>query len=141
LDIPLFGISSLAAIAKSWSQNRSPIQTAPAPEYLAVEMPAQRGEVFGSVYRLLENDLRCEVGLRMFTPETWQAQLAELAPLADKIQAPAAQGQFVEHVLALADKSWQNGDRPHWSSVLPDYGQNPVQIEPGEHSSHAQLGA
>ncbi|NJP11869.1 MAG: tRNA (adenosine(37)-N6)-threonylcarbamoyltransferase complex dimerization subunit type 1 TsaB, partial [Leptolyngbyaceae cyanobacterium RU_5_1] len=46
LEIPLFAISTLAAVA--WNEGR----TLGKPIEIAVQMPAQRGQMFGAIYRI-----------------------------------------------------------------------------------------
>ena len=116
LDIPLFGISSLAAIAY-----HSNIRGA-----IAVQMPAQRGELHTAIYQRSEpfTTLQSDTVL---TPEAWQARLDQHQPT-QVIQADPAQGQSVTSVLELAYLNWQKGQRPHWSETLPFYGQHPVEV-------------
>ncbi len=131
LEIPLFGISSLAAIAQAQHPAFLKSDSTTDASLIAVEMPAQRGEVFGSIYCLDSQDtqvLSCEphLGDQIFLPEVWKAHLVEEAQPVELIQAPAAQGKFVDQVMELAWQAWQAGQRPHWSEILPYYGQHPV---------------
>ncbi len=112
LEIPLFGISSLAAIAH---QHRGTI---------AVQMPAQRGELYTAIY---QNEIVLQPDAVMSTAE-W-AQSLEQQTIDHRIEAESNQGQFVEAVLAIAVQRWQKGERPHWSEALPYYGQHPVEIK------------
>lgn len=111
LEIPLFGISSLAAIA------HQPFGT------IAVQMPAQRGELYTAIY---QNGIALQPDSVM-SPEQWAKRL-EQHPIDQRIEAGANQGQSVEKILAIADQRWQKGERPHWSEALPYYGQHPVEI-------------
>jgi tRNA threonylcarbamoyl adenosine modification protein YeaZ len=128
LDIPVFAISSLAAIAWQSPQVGS-LAASPLLERIAVSMPAQRGEVFAAVYSI-SNDER---NLQAILPETvflaadWDAQLAKYQP-AHHIVVPQSANltDTVVGVLALARKGFDRGERPHWSTALPFYGQHPV---------------
>ncbi len=116
LDLPLFGISTLGAIA--WS-NRTDYSV------MAVEMPAQRGQQFGAVYQVDNRGLIAKITDQLFTPEAWQNLLAQNPyPL---LSSSPHLGETVLSVLELADLAWQQGQRPSWTEVLPFYGQHPVQ--------------
>jgi tRNA threonylcarbamoyl adenosine modification protein YeaZ len=74
LEIPLFAISSLAACAWVAVQNAEPSQV---PQVIAVQMPAQRGEMYGAIYQNA-----AETGLTTLVADTiqplaaWEATLA-----------------------------------------------------------------
>lgn len=130
LQIPLFGVSSLAAIAQA---------TAAAPgvktgDLLAIAMPAQRGEVFGSLYQV-QADAWGAIGCQavradaVLSEAAWQQVLAEEERKQVTIHIPPVengQGYYVEQILEIAGQAWQAGQRPDWSTVLPFYGQHPV---------------
>lgn len=124
LDIPLFAVSSLAAVA--WMQRTQA-------DVIAVEMPAQRGEVYGAIYRVMPVDaiapLTTLVPLlpdTVFPLDEWQQQLASWQTPYHLIVAAGNLGETVTGVLDLAWAEWQQGHRPLWSEVLPFYGQQPV---------------
>ena len=110
LEIPLFGISSLAALASTHTGT------------IAVQMPAQRGELCVAIY---QNGTAIQPDTVM-TPEQWENCLDQQL-IDHQIEAGSNQGQLVERVLAIALHRWQKGERSHWSEVLPFYGQHPVQ--------------
>lgn len=119
LDLPLFAISSLAAVA--W-QHREVGR-------VAVSMPAGRGEVFGAVYELNAS----ADGLITVFPDTvlpaadWDAQVADFHPILHSVILQSANlSDTVNHVFELAQLAYTQGQRPEWSSVLPFYGQHPV---------------
>lgn len=124
LDLPLFGISSLAAVA--WSQ-RQGIDCA-----LAVTLPAQRGEVFAGIYAPTPEGtgLIPQLPDRVFTLADWQQTLITWPHPVVILQAEGGLGATVISVLELAAHRWLQGDRPHWSGVLPFYGQQPVATTP-----------
>jgi tRNA threonylcarbamoyl adenosine modification protein YeaZ len=116
LQIPVFGISSLAAIA--WSQGTT--------GKLAVELPAGRGQIHTGIYEV-ERSLQKLTVLqadRVTTPEKWELQVAGSQRVV--IAAGADVSNTVSAVWELAKYQWEKGDRPSWSSVLPIYGQSPV---------------
>lgn len=122
LEIPLFAISTLAAIA--WSHHTEDRQ-----EAIAVQMPASRGEVFGAVYQKSVNYLK-QVELlpdTVMKPEVWQQTLANLTYPYKLIEVSGNMGASVSHLLELAYLDWKQGLRPHWSEALPFYGQHPVE--------------
>ncbi|MCS6812074.1 MAG: tRNA (adenosine(37)-N6)-threonylcarbamoyltransferase complex dimerization subunit type 1 TsaB [Cyanobacteria bacterium] len=131
LSIPLFAVSTLAAIAWMHRHN-TPIATD-----LAVSMPAQRGEVYAGIYRLEpmldDNFCGCQ-RLVAVLPDTvmpqsqWQTTLDEWEHPHQQILAGDCLGSSVMGILALADEDWRQGLRPHWSTALPFYGQHPVAI-------------
>lgn len=118
LNIPLFGISSLAAIAVTQ------------PNTCAIQLLAQRGEYHVGVYhpgdRQPVNSKGAATIDRVMTLEQWHQELEsfELRPLV--IEAAVHQGQHVEQILSLAHAAYLAGDRTDWSTVLPTYGQHPV---------------
>jgi tRNA threonylcarbamoyl adenosine modification protein YeaZ len=122
LEIPLFAISTLEAIA--WSE-RSQASTE---INLAVQMRAQRDEIFCAIYQYTP----AELGLKPLLPDqvmtlaSWQQTLDEWANPYHLLQAEGGLGASVTHLLDLAHCHWQQGKRPHWSEALPFYGQHPV---------------
>lgn len=122
LEVPLFGVSTLAAVA--WAYDYENDRQA-----IAVQMPASRGEIFGAVYQKSVNDLK-QVKLLpdvVMKPEVWQQTLANLTYPYKLIEVSGNMGASVSHLLELAYLDWQQGLRPHWSEVLPFYGQHPVE--------------
>ncbi|MDF5732838.1 MAG: tRNA (adenosine(37)-N6)-threonylcarbamoyltransferase complex dimerization subunit type 1 TsaB [Rhizonema sp. PD38] len=121
LNIPVFAISTLAAVA--W--NHLPSKSA-----LAVQMPAQRGQVFAAIYQPLPDASGLNVLLpdSVFTQEAWQEKLANWKTSYQLIEAKSGLAATVTNVLELAYLEWQQGKRPDWSQALPFYGQHPVEI-------------
>ncbi len=130
LDLPVFAISSLAAIAKRCLEQVA-CQSREVGS-IAVSMPAQRGEVFGAVYSW-------DAATQLFTvilPETvfaaadWDAHLERVCPTHHHtIPQSANLTDTVVGVLALARTEFDRGERPHWSTALPFYGQHPVVLD------------
>lgn len=121
LDIPLFAISSLAAVA--WMHRTQAT-------VIAVQMPAQRDEVYGAIYQV--ETIAPLTTLIPLLPDTvfslndWQQQLATWHTPYHRVMAAGNLGETVTGVLALAEAEWQQEKRPHWSEALPFYGQHPV---------------
>ncbi|MBE9007722.1 tRNA (adenosine(37)-N6)-threonylcarbamoyltransferase complex dimerization subunit type 1 TsaB [Fortiea sp. LEGE XX443] len=122
LNIPVFAISTLAAIA--WSQ-KSDNQ-----KVIAIEMPAQRGKVFGAIYQLLPDASGITALFldTVLTTEAWQDTLANWNTDYQLIQAQSGLAATVTSILELAYIEWQQEKRPDWSEALPYYGQHPVEI-------------
>ncbi|WP_071189728.1 tRNA (adenosine(37)-N6)-threonylcarbamoyltransferase complex dimerization subunit type 1 TsaB [Trichormus sp. NMC-1] len=125
LEIPVFAISTLAAFA--WQENSKNPKPQP---IIAVEMPAQRGQVFGAIYQIAADNSGIIVLLTdtVFTPETWQETLANWHTEYQLIKATTGLAATVTSILELAYLDWQQGKRPDWSEALPYYGQHPVDI-------------
>lgn len=121
MGIPLFGVSSLGAIAATSDLRLS--------STIAVQLAAQRGEVHAGLYPppfdwTQDTD-------RVLKAETWQQEIEtiqsnSLTPLT-LVEAPVHQGTFVQAVLTLAHQAYARSMRPEWWSVTPTYGQHPVQ--------------
>lgn len=150
LDIPLFGISTLAAIA--WlgqegqegeegamyqDNSESAINTQKLAlntqklalsTHIAIQMLAQRGQLYTAIYQSsiaglgLSNILPDAV----MTSDQWKQVLDTLETPLRLLEAPENLGSYARGVLELAYLDWQQGKRPNWSEVLPFYGQHPV---------------
>lgn len=122
MDIPLFAISTLATVAWSQQTNQEACNT------FAVELPAQRGQVFAAIYQINQSGLGLTELLpdTAIAPEVWQQTLANLATPYQLISAPSDLGGTVSSLLELANLDWQQGKRPDWADALPYYGQHPV---------------
>lgn len=122
LNLPLFGISTLAAIASSFKKD------APSHSLLAIQMNARRGELFVAIYQPHSNNRGLDVYLadKMMTVEQWQQTLARLKQPYQLIEAPENIAATVTDILDLAYLDWQQQKPSQWSEVLPFYGQHPV---------------
>lgn len=119
LDIPVFAVSTLAAVALERERQKSDV--------IAVQMPAQRGQLFGAVYKRDEVGVTALLPDTVFTPEAWQSKLASL-DYYDLVEAKSGLAATVTSILQLACIDWQLGRRPTWSEALPFYGQHPVEM-------------
>jgi tRNA threonylcarbamoyl adenosine modification protein YeaZ len=157
LDIPLFAISTLAAVA--WSHlpqppnNKSSSLSSPLGKggeqekafilgeprgsegglseegAIALQMPAQRGQLFTAIYQASPTDsvLTQLLPDAVMTPDTWKQALDALEMPYQLIDVPTVLGTSAMSVLELAYLDLQQGKHPHWSETLPFYGQHPVE--------------
>ncbi|MEG5160215.1 tRNA (adenosine(37)-N6)-threonylcarbamoyltransferase complex dimerization subunit type 1 TsaB [Microcoleus sp. AT3-A2] len=94
---------------------------------IALQMPAQRGQLFGAVYSINSNSGVIELFPEtVMTPESWQEKLDNWGNSYQLIEVGSELGWSVSSVLELAYLEWQMGSRPDWSDALPFYGQHPV---------------
>ena len=126
LEIPLFAVSTLAALAAGARSHLTPSAAGRLPD-IAVQMPAQRGELFGALYQLTHQSgltpLFAETAL---TQASWLEKLNNWPADYHLIKAEGSLAASVNLVLTLAYSRWRQGQRPHWSEALPFYGQHPV---------------
>jgi tRNA threonylcarbamoyl adenosine modification protein YeaZ len=117
LDLPILTISSLAAVV--WMQ--------PELGSIAISMPAQRGEVFGAIYHLTDGNLTTICPDAVFSGTDWNDKLNRTNPDRHIVITQSANlSATVEGVLTLAQIAYSQGQRPHWSTALPFYGQHPI---------------
>ncbi len=118
LQIPVFGVSSLAAIA--WSQGYD--------GSIAVEIPAQRGQIHSGIYVVDRQQQQLAVlqADRVTTMAEWELAVGSGAVQRVTLAAGTDIGYTVQAVWELAKNQWDKGDRPTWQSALPVYGQSPV---------------
>jgi tRNA threonylcarbamoyl adenosine modification protein YeaZ len=125
LEIPLFAISTLAAIAHAAQRNDEEL---PESSDIAVQTLASRGQIFTAIYKPTP-----EGGLTTLVPDTarhiedWQKLLDRWKQPYYLIDADSSQfADSVAHLLDLAHLDYAAGNRPNWSQALPFYGQHPV---------------
>ena len=127
LEIPLFGVSTLAALAVSQlSENKD----------VAVMMPAKREAVFGGIYRSDgSGDLKAMIEDAVIPEAEWQQKLEAWEHPLQWVTTDMGEGiaDSVVGVMQLAKTRWDGvgqafstENRPDWSSVMPFYGQHPV---------------
>lgn len=124
LGIPVFAVSTLAAMA--WQKAKAEEKSV----NIAVQMPAQRGQIFGAIYQLAADGSGLNTLLpdNAFTPEVWQEKLSNLNYDYHLIEAKSGLAATVTSILELAYGDWNQGQRPEWSEALPFYGQHPVDL-------------
>ena len=95
---------------------------------IALQMPAQRGQLFGAVYSVNKDSGLTELFPdTVMTPESWQEKLETWENSYQLIEVGSELGGSVSSVLELAYLEWKQGSRPAWWDALPYYGQHPVQ--------------
>lgn len=124
LNIPLFGISTLAAMA--WQAQKELVQPYDSHD-IAIQMPAHRGKSYGAIYSVAsEPGFKAMLPDAVFDPIQWQKTLDRWNRPYQLVQAAGGLGVTATALLELAHLDWQRGKRPSWDSVLPFYGQSPV---------------
>ena len=94
---------------------------------IALQMPAQRGQLFGAVYSVNKDSGLTELFPdTVMTAESWQEKLESWENSYQLIEVGSELGWSVSSVLELAYLEWKQGSRPDWSGALPYYGQHPV---------------
>ncbi len=124
LNLPLFPISTTAALAWAHRVAAKTLETN-LPLRIAVEMPAQRGEVFGAIYEIdqIEASLSPVLADGRFALEVWQQHLENFQPTKHlQVDADPHTKIACQALLDLAFLRWQQGERPPWSATLPFYG-------------------
>lgn len=122
LDIPVFGVSNLAASALYNCLDRN------SDSLLAVQMKARRDELLVGIYHQLANSQGLQAYLTdsLMTSETWQQTLANLDRPYQLIEANDHVAISVTSILNLAYLQWQQRKISEWSQVVPFYGQHPI---------------
>ena len=131
LNIPLFGISSLAGIAFNYLETSQKI---PSENnnldnlFVAVEMKARREQLFVAIYQFLpeNNCLETYLADTTMTKEEWQQTLANLDCSYQLVKAPPQIADTVTSILELGDRQWKAKKLTSWQEVVPFYGQHPV---------------
>lgn len=125
LNIPLFGISNLAAVAAAQNyQGDDGVNQKQ--RLLAVQMDARGEQLFVGIYQINSQGLQTYRSDTLMTTEVWQKTLADLPLPYQLITADEQIADTVTNVLDLAYADWQQGKHSHWSEVVPYYGQHPV---------------
>lgn len=125
LDVPLFGVSSLAALAAQ-SVAQSDLKEN---QDIAVTMPAKREAVYGAIFRAQAGNRLAAVKEESVVPVAdWEDAIAKWTAPVRRVEAVAGAGiaDSVTGVMSLALAEWKHEARPNWSSVMPFYGQHPV---------------
>ena len=126
LNIPLFGISNLAAVAAAQNY-QGDYAVNQRHGLLAVQMDARGEQLFVGIYQINSQGLQTYRSDTLMTTEVWQKTLADLQLPYQLITADEQIAGTVTNVLDLAYADWQQGKHSHWSEVVPYYGQHPVQ--------------
>lgn len=128
LEIPLYGVSSLGAVAAEFLG--SDISTAA--QDIVVTMPAKREAVYGAIFRPDgKGDLQLVRDEAVVPQREWESVVAQWQAQGHSItevktEVGAGVADSVTGVMALALARWRAGERPEWGTVMPFYGQHPV---------------
>lgn len=125
LNIPLFGVSTLQAIALAAADQHHLWLQSP-PPLIAVDMRAQRNMRFTAMFQAAQGQILQHQAEQILTPTAWEAIINRQTAPVMRVTASDHIANSVTQVLALAHRSWQNGIRPQWYEVVPYYGQHPV---------------
>lgn len=137
LGIPVFAISTLAAVARSRFAGSATLthiasisSSMKGEQVIAIQMPAQQGKIFTAIYQPTPDgsDLRVLFPDTVLTPQAWQEKLATWNTSYQLIEAKSGLAGTVTSILELAYLEWQSGKHPDWSEALPYYGQHPVTL-------------
>ena len=124
LQVPVFGVSALAAIAYRYLHSRSP-DCHQQSEKVGVYLDAKRGEYCAGIYQMSNGLVRAEQPEQLFQPLEWETITAKRGIAV----IDADQGETVPPPLtamaAIAAQQYFRGERPHWSEVLPYYSRKP----------------
>ena len=121
LNVPVYGISTLSAIAKTTLEQISPHSL------VAVQMNARREQLFVAIYQVAPNGIWSSYLEDTIMDEAqWQQTLTSLKIPYHVVKAPEEIAYSVNSVLSLAYIQWQQKIRFQWSEVVPFYGQHPV---------------
>jgi tRNA threonylcarbamoyl adenosine modification protein YeaZ len=114
LQIPVYGISNLAAVA--WQQQIE--------GDVAVVMPAQQGQIYTGVYRTSHRHRTIEVLEidRLTTPAAWQEYSDKFSGSKIILESGSKLGSTVDSVWDLAQLQWQRGEISTWQNLTPFYG-------------------
>ncbi len=119
LHIPLYGISNLAAQAYAYASTSPKVD---AGDRIAVEMPGQRGAIYGGQFTWTGQRLTLEQPIQCFAIDDWR-QILSTETFQHHITPPfIEQGEICQAMLNLAHQKWQAGEQSVWQDVLPYYG-------------------
>jgi tRNA threonylcarbamoyl adenosine modification protein YeaZ len=121
LEIPVYGISNLAAIAHN-ILNDTEVNS-----LIAVQMNARREQLFVAIYQVFPTGIWSEyLADTTMTKQEWQNTLANLKQSWQLIKTPNEIADTVDSVLVLAHTQFKQKLQSKWSEVIPFYGQHPV---------------
>lgn len=127
LNLPLFAISTLAAVA--WTKFTTEPQTTNSDD-IAIQMPAHRGEVYGAIYSIVGESHNARITALLpdsvMSKDRWQQLLDTWNRPYQLVEAESTLGATAISLLELAYLDWKLGIRASWREALPLYGQSPV---------------
>ncbi len=121
LQIPLYGISNLTAQAYAYA-SASP-STKPE-DRIAVEIPGQRGAVYGSLYAWdhQTQHLITHQPIQCFAIDEWHRILSTQTIQHHIKPGDIQQEHICQALITVARQQWQAGEQSVWDQVLPYYG-------------------
>lgn len=127
LNIPLFGISALAAVAHHQVVDPSPADQIAATD-IAITMPAKRGAVYGAVYHWTGTTLTSQLADVVLPASDWKLKQTHWPEPLRQVGLESGVGlaETTTSLLQLGQAQWQTGTPPDWREVTPFYGQHPV---------------
>ncbi len=136
LDIPLFGISALAAVVHYQLTSDEPLESLtvsgsnPSSQDVAITMPAKRGAVYGAIYSWNGDTLSTTLEGKVLPAQDWALKQEQWPqPLRQLSIAPGVGlAKTTPSLLQLAYMQLQIDDFPDWREVTPFYGQHPVTL-------------
>ena len=124
LNIPLYSISTLAAVAhRHWSEAKVSTEQA-----IALDMRAQRGQRFTALYQWSSGLPTAVIPDQVCSPEDWAQTLAELNNQPHLITVEEDAAKAIGSLWGIAKMRYDQGDRPGWETAHPFYGQHPVTV-------------
>ncbi|MEN9239468.1 MAG: tRNA (adenosine(37)-N6)-threonylcarbamoyltransferase complex dimerization subunit type 1 TsaB [Thermostichales cyanobacterium SZTDM-1c_bins_54] len=109
LGIPVFGYSSLAALA--WGYGGK----------VGVYVDAKRGQWFGGIYERQGSQMAVRVAEQLWTPAEWEAQLAQFQVPCQELTDLTPADAIARHLVAMA----LTDQGSPWWQVLPVYSRRP----------------
>ncbi|MEM1254691.1 MAG: tRNA (adenosine(37)-N6)-threonylcarbamoyltransferase complex dimerization subunit type 1 TsaB [Cyanobacteria bacterium P01_H01_bin.21] len=132
LDIPLLGVSALAAVAHyqlaRFDQASKCWETQQMATDIAVTMPAKRGAVYGAVYSWTNETLRIKLADTVLPAADWELKQAHWSEslVRASLASGAGLGETTPSLLQLGYERWKAQQYTGWREVTPFYGQHPV---------------
>ena len=134
LDIPLLGVSALAAVAHHHltmpALTAEPGIPQPSATDIAITMPAKRGAVYGAVYHWTGKHLLSQLEDTVLSAEDWQLKQSQWPqPLVQlSLESGVGLATTTPSLLQLGYEQWKTNEYPNWREVTPFYGQHPVTL-------------
>jgi tRNA threonylcarbamoyl adenosine modification protein YeaZ len=126
LEIPVYGISTLLAIAHSILKNTI-LNYTEANSLIAVQMNARREQLFVAIYQVSSTGIWSEyLADTTMTMQEWQNTLTNLQQPWQLVKASDEIATTVDSVLVLAHTQFKQKLSSKWSEIIPFYGQHPV---------------
>ena len=121
LQIPLYGISNLTAQAYAYASASPRVKPG---ELVAVEIPGQRGSVYGSLYAWEQQTQKLipQQPIQCWAMDEWHQILSAQTILHHLKPDVIPHEQICQALIALAHQQSQAGEQSAWNQVLPYYG-------------------